>query len=102
MAAQQIAVRFIKHSMPYSAGEIAWFNEVQAASYIKQKFAERVEPQPEYVPAARRDVLKETGAASMSRKEMAATVSDAVAKAIEPLKARLDAAEAALAALTKK
>jgi len=36
-----VAIRFTKPSLPYNAGEIAWFGEEQAAAYIKQGFAQR-------------------------------------------------------------
>lgn len=52
-----IAIRFIRSSLPYVAGEIAWFNEIQAAAYIKQGFAERVRNPTPYVPAASRTEL---------------------------------------------
>jgi len=39
--ADPVAVRFTRPSLPYNAGEVAWFGEEQAAAYIKQGFAQR-------------------------------------------------------------
>lgn len=49
MAEKMHCVRFIKHTLPYVAGEQAWFSEIQAASYVRQGFAVHV-PGAVYVP----------------------------------------------------
>jgi hypothetical protein len=49
----KIKIKFLKASLPYMAGEEAWFDEVNAANYIRQGFAERVKDAPPYVPALR-------------------------------------------------
>jgi hypothetical protein len=43
-------VKFVRPNRPYGAGEVAWFAEVEAASLVRQKFAERVRDLPPYVP----------------------------------------------------
>lgn len=41
MASELVPIRFLRPSIPYLAGETAWFHEAQAAVYIKQGFGER-------------------------------------------------------------
>jgi hypothetical protein len=55
-AADRIAVRFLKPTLPYLKDEVAWFNELQAAAYIKQGFARREPNAGPYVPYMRRRV----------------------------------------------
>ena len=69
MAATTVAVRFIKHNLPYLKGETAWFNEIEAASLIKQGFAERDRSAGDYVPVrSRAEVLAEAEAARRGAK----------------------------------
>lgn len=46
--ADMVPIRFVKPTLPYIAGETAWFNELQAAAYIKQGFGERDKSAPPY------------------------------------------------------
>jgi len=43
----KVAVRITRAFLPYVAGEVAWFDELRAASLIKQGFAE---PAPDVGP----------------------------------------------------
>lgn len=62
-----VAIRFLKPSIPYLAGEVAWFNDIQAAAYIKQGFAERHPNPGKYVPAASRvELISEASRQSAS------------------------------------
>ncbi len=59
----RVKVRFVKNSLPYTAGDEAWFNEIQAASFIKQGYATRVDGRAAYVPApTRAQVMAEESA----------------------------------------
>ena len=61
----QVKIKFLKHSLPYTAGDEAWFNEVQAAAYIKPGFAQPMRNAAAYVPApARAALLKEAATAA--------------------------------------
>jgi hypothetical protein len=53
---EMVCVTFTRPSMPYGGGETVWFPVVEAESYVKQKFAERVTPQPPFVPYKRRGI----------------------------------------------
>lgn len=55
--ADMVKIKFLKSTLPYAAGEDAWFNEIQAASYIKQGYAERVRNAPPYVPVLARAAM---------------------------------------------
>lgn len=55
--ADMVKIKFLKPTLPYVAGEEAWFNELQAAAYIKQGFAERAKGAAPYVPAPARPAL---------------------------------------------
>jgi hypothetical protein len=52
-----VKITFLKPTLPYVAGESAWFNEVQAAAYIKQGFATPAKNPGDYVPAPARAAL---------------------------------------------
>jgi hypothetical protein len=54
-----VSIKFVKHSLPYNAGEVAWFNEIQAAAYIKQGFATPEKNAGKFVPAPARATLLE-------------------------------------------
>jgi hypothetical protein len=47
---KKVAVRFIKPNLPYLIGETAWFDELTAASLIKQGFAEPDRDAGEFQP----------------------------------------------------
>lgn len=49
-----VEIEFLKPSLPYLQGETAWFNELQAAAYIKQGFAKRAAGSRKYVPVKSR------------------------------------------------
>lgn len=70
--ADMVPIRFIKPSLPYAAGERAWFNELQAAAYIKQGFAVRDKDAGEFVPAPARAALVESATAEPKPKTRAA------------------------------
>lgn len=52
-----VKIKFTKNSLPYAKGQEAWFNELQAAAYVKQDFAERVKNPGPFVPAPPRPAL---------------------------------------------
>lgn len=60
--ADMVKIKFMRPSLPYVAGEDAWFNELQATAYIKQGFAVPVKNAPPYVPAPARMALLAQGA----------------------------------------
>ena len=67
-----VAVRFLKPSLPYNAGEVAWFGEEQAASLIKQGFAEREKGSVKFQRApSRAEILEQQSADHSARMAMA-------------------------------
>lgn len=67
-----IPIKFIRPSLPYLAGETAWFNELRANAYIKQGFAVLNKDAGEYVRAKTRvELMEEHEQAAASRKRAA-------------------------------
>ncbi len=87
--ADMVPIRFTKPSLPYNAGDIAWFNEVQAAAYIKQGFAVRDKSAGAFKPGPARAALVEASTTAPDHLAIAKAVAAANAPLIEAVTSAL-------------